>query len=372
MEHVDLNRLNEISDLGYIRKQYDPNSDLIIWNYTDSAQYDRYWNYYTIHARGLITDSVGNVIAKGYSKFFNLEEHQNYKYFDYDNDVEKDIPLNNNFRVNEKIDGFLILIFYYNGELKVTSRGSFDNHFVDKAKKILNEKLVNQKYEDVFNKNYTYIFELIDPENSIVVEYQNEDLVLLGINEPKTNTELSFKEVEKYSKYFTVVNSYDEFYNVNQIAELVKNPEFQNREGFVITFYNGFKVKLKFQEYKRLHRLIANVNEKVIWDYLKNNKNFNEILDRTPDEFYNFVKKTKQNFLNDFESIKELAESEFSNILTELGDISGESIDKKTFAEYNMKYSKEPHLCFSLFNKKMDKFNQQIWDKVYYLNKYGK
>jgi RNA ligase len=62
-------------------------------------------------------------------------------------------------------------------------------------------------------------------------------------------------------------------------------------EGFVIRFESGFRVKLKFTEYVRLHKILTNFTSRDIWESLREKRKIEEILDNVPDEFYQWVKK---------------------------------------------------------------------------------
>ena len=63
----------------------------------------------------------------------------------------------------------------------------------------------------------------------------------------------------------------------------------QNQEGFVIRFEDGLWLKFKFVDYVKLRRVLTQVTSKVIWEMLRDKTNFEDILERVPDEFYNWV-----------------------------------------------------------------------------------
>jgi len=54
---------------------------------------------------------------------------------------------------------------------------------------------------------------------------------------------------------FPMVKKYD---GINDLQQL-KSMEEDNREGFVVRFSNGFRMKVKFAEYIRLHRIITGI-----------------------------------------------------------------------------------------------------------------
>lgn len=120
----------------------------------------------------------------------------------------------------------------------------------------------------------------------------------------------------------------------------LKSLEENNKEGFVVRFKNGFRVKMKFAEYVRLHRIITGVSNVTIWEYLSEGKSFEELLEKVPDEFYNWVKKTKSELIK-----------EFDNILLESKDVFKEFETRKETALY-FQTQKNPSILFSMLDKK--------------------
>ena len=66
-----LEKLEKYYNDGLLIKQVHPTKDLTIWNYSTKVQYDRLWDEVTLMARGLVTNSKGEIIARPFTKFFN-------------------------------------------------------------------------------------------------------------------------------------------------------------------------------------------------------------------------------------------------------------------------------------------------------------
>ena len=98
-----LPKLNKYHNDGLLYKQTHPTLPLTIWNYTPAVQYGEKWDEVTLQCRGLVTGTEGNVVARPFKKFFNLEEN-------------KHTPTSD-FEVFDKMDGSLGLMFKYNGEM---------------------------------------------------------------------------------------------------------------------------------------------------------------------------------------------------------------------------------------------------------------
>ena len=83
-------------------------------------------------------------------------------------------------QVTDKKDGSAIIVTNYEGKIVINTNGEFDNDQVKWAK-----KLFEDKYSYFYNnipEGYTFVFELIHPENQIVLDYGDEkSLYLLGV-----------------------------------------------------------------------------------------------------------------------------------------------------------------------------------------------
>ncbi len=111
---------------------------------------------------------------------------------------------------------------------------------------------------------------------------------------------------------FEIVKRYDALNDLQQLRAL----EEDNREGFVVKFKSGYRLKVKFTEYVRIHHIITRVSSINIWEYLKEGQELLPILERVPDEFYDWVKQTHARLLNDFALIESEAKSEFKILAT--------------------------------------------------------
>ena len=71
---ISLDTLNKYYEQGLLYKQVHPILPLTIWNYTEKVQYESLWDDITLQCRGLVTDDEGDVSARPFKKFFNMEE----------------------------------------------------------------------------------------------------------------------------------------------------------------------------------------------------------------------------------------------------------------------------------------------------------
>lgn len=286
---LNIKNLQKMIDEHYISVQKHPASDLYIYNYTQKTHFHGMWNNETRQCRGLILDKQYTIIQRPFPKFFNLQEAI----------LQGEHVPDEQFLVTEKLDGSLGILYRDADSLKLATRGSFMS---DQAKK--GTQLV-QKYTHVpFSPDFTYLFEIIYPENKIVVDYgKKEDIILLGAIEKQSGREMSYEQLQAFAAEYMIslVKKYDA---ITDFSRLQTEP---NKEGYVLTFpLSNQRFKIKFDEYVRLHRLITGVNTRVIWDLLKNRQTFDELLERVPEEFYIWVRQTKKGLEEEYTQIEQL------------------------------------------------------------------
>ena len=253
-----------------------------------------------MNCRGLILDGKGNIIAKPFKKFFNIGEYSEQ------NDLGK-IPNYTWFNKWEKMDGSLGILYRMpNGEFRIATRGSFSSDQAIRGTMIFNEMFKNP--ETIFtNDNWTYLFEIIYPENRIVVDYKGkEELVLLDVINKMDSESKCYEELLEFSNEFNIpITQYYGRVSYNRHAFLkIEGDILEGNEGFVLKFDNGLRVKVKSDEYCRLHRILTQTSNKSVWEILRNHGDINEILDRVPDEFYQWTRNTVYNFNENYKLIE--------------------------------------------------------------------
>lgn len=332
MKSLDINKIREEVNKGNVKEIKHPKLPLLLFNYTQHLQYSGEWNEINIKCRGLILeDSTYNIIAKPFDKFFNYTE------------VRHKIP-NEKFQIYEKYDGSLGILFNYDNQWFITTKGSFES---EQAK--LGQKLL-EKYDLSFlNKDITYLIEIISPKNKIVVQYTKDDLILIGGFNKNTFEEVILDEL---ISPFTKSKLYDISNNIEDLYQYQKS----NFEGFVIRFENGFRVKVKLEEYLKLHKLLTDRNpNKTIYEFLSEDKDINPYIESFPDEFLPEVKNTINIFLTEHNKIYNEVIDVFNNI---------KLLENRKEQAIQIKDYKYKSLIFSLLDNKNIK--QSIWKFIDY------
>jgi RNA ligase len=298
---LDTTALKQQIEDGYITARSHPDdTDLVIFNYTPKAQYERHWTPETRKCRGLIAYGIGcgeEIVAQPFSKFFNYGEE------------DTDFDLDERVTVTDKADGSLGILYRGpDGQLAIATRGSFTS---DQAIHATN--LLRTKYPD-FDPPQIHLFEIIYPENRIVLDYGDmDDLILLA---PLDSKHWTGPRVETFP-YET-------------LREALEAPPRPNAEGFVIHFDNGgARVKIKQEDYLALHRIVTGLSELSIWRHaLANEGDITALLDNLPDEFHQWVKDAYKIQRDAYLRIL----FEASLVYDRLIDRLGQDVDRRTFA----------------------------------------
>jgi RNA ligase len=284
---------------GLVRKQSHPTLPYVIYNYTEAAQYSGAWTPVTLACRGLIVDSLsGAVLARPFPKFFNHDQPGAPA-------LRADAPV----LVTDKADGSLGIL--YAGDA-VATRGSFASDQARHATDLLRTKYAGF----VAPAGLTVLFEIIYPANRIVLDYRGlDDLVLLGAVDIATGR--SFGPAAVPSWPGPVVKSFA----YATLAEALAAEPRPGREGLVVHFLDtDERVKIKYAEYVRLHRLVTGLTARTVWEVLVNGGDLDELTEPLPDEFHAWVKGVVAELTAEVEAQAVAVEAEFARIMADLPD----------------------------------------------------
>ena len=238
--------------------------NIIIWN-------TGFHNFAKL-ARGKIVDmETRQIVSYPFDKFFNIGEKPETA-----EDVVRDCLNKATYvYVTEKKDGTLIAVTRHNKSLLVTTNGSFENEHIDWAWEILNETY--PQFVEKAKEGYTYVFELIHPENRIVVDYFGEkNLYMLAVRDLQTHKLMRLEQIHEIANHygFPYPDVYD-FNNLDDILSLAKNLKGANKEGWVfrIGLPDGQEkmVKIKLEEYFAMHAAIDKIRLSFVYRHLLSN-----------------------------------------------------------------------------------------------------
>lgn len=310
-----------------------------IYNYADKVQFSDAWNDVTLNCRGLILNDEFHVMARPWSKFFNLGQRA------------MRVQPTDKVEVMDKADGSLGILYPTpEGGFAVSTRGSFHSEQAEHA-----TELWNERYADTYNKAlyqhaspFTFLFEIIYPENQIVLNYGDmDDLILLGA-------------VDKYYGYYHGPREAAAFlewqgpvvqtFEYNTISDALANTGRPNAEGFVIKAGN-YLVKIKQPDYLEMHKLKFELTPKRIWEHLSQGHSLEHIVVPLPDEFQDQV-------MAEVKVFKKAYAVTMNEVLAEWNKVKHLKSDRPAFAKEAKTYKHRAALFMLLDGRSID---QYIW-----------
>lgn len=302
-EYLDEKKLYEHLNNRVINAQHHHYAPLVIYNYGQKAQFESIWDDVTCKCRGLIVNmSTGNIVARPFQKFFNLG-HQGRPETNFEN-LPPELP-----EITEKLDGSLGILYRHDDLTGIATRGSFASDQANWASSWYNKNLSKA----VWPEGWTPLFEIIYPDNRIVVKYEYEGLILLGLVNNETGEEKPYEERVELA----LMNGCSWAARQQITVEVARTENEPNSEGYVCTWHLGpkppLKVKIKFLDYCRLHRLLTSISPKAIWEMLKDGQDFSELLVDTPSHYQEWVNYWKNGLQAEFGRIEQKAKAIYAS-----------------------------------------------------------
>lgn len=347
-----INKLENYISTGLISKVKHNYFPLYILKYTRIAQLRcndpkdaLQWDNVLMECRGLVIDEDYNIIAKPFKKFFNQEELTVQQLQEYKN---------KKYVIQEKVDGSLIIIFYYMDEWVLATQKTFYSDVAIFAKKLFDIKKYN------LDNNYTYLAEFVSPLTRVVIAYNEPNFILLSAKDKNFN-ELNLN----------LINS-----NIDKVREYdlkltdLKSYNWKNHEGFVVKFEDGFRYKVKFDNYLKLHYILTGVSSKTIFDIMASGKKVEDLVinNDTPDEFDAWVMNIKNIFLSWYNEKYNQLINGFKILDSFLrNNPNSEKKDLVIFLQSQEKLGNLTNWSYLISNyNKKDRFNDQkfIWNYV--------
>jgi hypothetical protein len=363
-----LERLNAYYEKGLVYKQVHPSLPLVIWNYSEKVQYEGLWDELTLMCRGLITDNTGNVIVKPFGKFFNYEEVEGQGLVPW--------STSEYVYIQEKMDGSLGILFKYEGNWIMATRGSFTSDQAIKGLEIATKEF-GLNYSGL-EPSFAYLVEIIYPDNRIVVDYGKKEtvVVLSAVKNLSYNWGLNADAEElHWTTTYSVLKGHgvktknivktEQFFTLGrELYMKLKSENLKNKEGYILRFHpSNYRVKIKFEEYVRLHRIMTQISTTNVWDLLRNGGSIEDILVDVPDEFYKKIKEYVSNLKYSFWRIKEdIGKAYDYKMYGKYGDEEPVT-DRKEFAEWVLTQPKHYHaVLFRMFSKR--DYDEIIWKLI--------
>ncbi|CAJ1943319.1 unnamed protein product [Cylindrotheca closterium] len=254
----------------------DKSGKLTIYNYIANT-----WGFFECLARGLVIDEENRrIVATPFPKFFNYGE------------ITNAFP-SGPFQAAEKMDGSLGVVFCHEGTWQVATRGSFQSSQAEWATEWFQSNVSNKISQQ--HCLSTILVEIIYPENQIVIDYDFSGLVLLGAYHAN-GREYSRSELEELATEVGIRLA--KLYQFESVADVLQSATSLpgDKEGWVLRFPSGYRMKIKGDEYCNLHRSHSMCTPLNIWNtMMKSNEDMKKFSDSMPEEFAVDVGRIEQN-----------------------------------------------------------------------------
>ena len=301
------------AERGEVSALYSQDRRYVKFKYTAQAIYSGIWKRVTLHARGHVFNvSSGKCVLRPWDKFFNYSElvlpdasftptyyasAAEGMFFPQNDGSEKLQGELGHFIATDKLDGSLCIAGQVDSEPMVTSSGAIHSDHSEWSRNWLESRNILGKFEP----GLTYMFETIADIFLHPIKYDYEGCILLGIIDNATGQELSFDYVEHTAQEWGIATP--QRVDVTSLADAQKFVAGlpANKEGIVITFENGFKVKMKGEEFLKVHKLFHGLTP----GYLMENFDIetmtfpDSIMSVVPEEFTD-LKKFASDFTRDY------------------------------------------------------------------------
>lgn len=214
--------------------------NLYILKYTNHVFYKGLWNHLLEECRGTVVDEDFNVVARPFTKIYNYGIDKESPIIDEDTMVT----------AIRKVNGFLVNVSFYQGDLLITTSGAADGPHVRMAKEYL-ESIKNSLF-DLFRNttmsNCTLMFECVHPDDPHIIR-EEEGLWMIGIRENRWYSKVMYNHT-----FLDVVCSWIGVKQPRQcnnvsLRELKEWTRHVNHEGYVFYTEDGQSAKLKSPYY---------------------------------------------------------------------------------------------------------------------------
>lgn len=215
--------------------------------------------------RGIKFDTAtGNIISRPYHKFFNVNER--------DETQVSNIDMHINHEIFAKLDGSMITPLIVDGVVRYGTKMGVTEVSKPVEEFVSQHPFYNDWCRQIISQNITPIFEWLSRKQRIVIDYPEDKLVLTAMRDNHTGEYLDMDgftaslgtEIPVVDSA-SAIKSLDDFINTMRTASGV--------EGWVLRFYDGHCVKIKTDEYVKIHKAKDGLRfEKDVLDLVLNEK----------------------------------------------------------------------------------------------------
>ncbi len=138
----------------------------------------------------------------------------------------------------------------------------------------------------------------------------------------------------------------------------------QNHEGFVIRFSNGDRMKIKGEEYLRLHKVMTEVSTTSVWEVLSSGGSMDELLKNVPDEFYRKIRDYEETLRYGYYQVSEYCGK--AHDYFRYGKYNDRELEptRKQFAEHVMNNVHPPYRAVMFLMWDGKDYSKAVWNVI--------
>ncbi len=255
---MDIGELERLVKEHYITRRIDDSGCYVLHNYSEKATYARLWTPETRQCRGIISTLDGEIVARPFDKFFNVDESEETR-------LDALLARGGDVEITDKLDGSMVAVWYHDGSWHTSTRGSFTSTQALAAAWWLAAH--PQRLENVsLLKTTTLLCEWCAPDNRVVLKYDTPELIIIGARDLQTGMDYNHHGLQTIGHLtgLRVTSLQTDTLDAFAAARVSS----VGCEGWVARWPDGFRVKIKTADYLRLHKLVSGFSAARVRDVL--------------------------------------------------------------------------------------------------------
>ena len=211
-----------------------------------------YKNKVRRECRGIVFDQHGNLLSRGFQKFFNVNEREETSIHN--------ININTAHIILEKLDGSMIRPIWIVDHFRWITKSGITDISMMAEEFVLTRKNYSNFAKHCYDQDLTPIFEFCSRKNKVIIDHPIDRLVLLAIRHNKNGNYVPYAKIKEHAKDFNieVVTQYPG--TVSSMQHLVDTTRQETQgEGWCVHFENGHIIKIKTETYIRLHKVMGQI-----------------------------------------------------------------------------------------------------------------
>jgi hypothetical protein len=225
---------------------------IYVLKYKKRVFYDNLWDKYLEHCRGTVVDKDFNLIAYPFQKIYN---------YGIEDRAPKFSELDTIVTAYRKVNGFMVSVSYWNGDVLVSTTGSTSGDFVAMAKEMMATHMPLTDWRMALGTadclGMTFMFECVHPNDPHIVP-EKSGMYILGYRENAWGSKVGHEPavLAQLAEMFNCFETECYHLTVQDLTELAKAV---NHEGFVFYDQHSVGAKIKSPHYL-FNKFIAKIN----------------------------------------------------------------------------------------------------------------